>query len=91
MTILRITKRPVGRETYDAISASVDIEHQHPRGLIMHAASDEGRATQIAQVWDSEEYARRYDEELLIPALRAAGVSLDAEVAVFELHHLVTP
>ena len=69
----------------------MDIEHQHPRGLIMHAVSDEGSRTQIAQVWDSEDYARRYDEECIIPALRAAGVTLDAEVAVFELHHLVTP
>jgi hypothetical protein len=91
MTILRITKRPVGRKTYDAISASVDIEHRHPRGLIMHAVSDGDGTTQIAEVWDSEAFARRYDEQTLRPAIQAAGAPTEADVTVLQLHHLVTP
>jgi hypothetical protein len=89
--ILRITKRRLDREAYDAVSASVDIEHQHPAGLIMHGAVEERGGMQIAQIWASEDYARRFDEQRLMPALRAAGVPLDAESTVFELHHLVTP
>jgi hypothetical protein len=91
MTILRITKREVDRETYDAIGAKLDLDRQHPLGLIMHGAMESGGRMQIAQVWESEAYARRYDEELLKPALQAVGAPLDAEMAVFELHHLVTP
>jgi hypothetical protein len=91
MTILRITKREVDRETYDAIDAKLDLDRQHPLGLIMHGAMEAGGRMQIAQVWESESYARRYDEELLKPALQAVGAPLDAEMAVFELHHLVTP
>jgi hypothetical protein len=91
MTILRITRRHVDREMYDAISESVDIDHEHPLGLIMHGAIEAGGTVQIAQVWDSEEHARRFDEEQLRPALKAVGAPLDADVTVFELHHLVTP
>jgi hypothetical protein len=91
MTIARIVNRHVDREMYDAINASVDIEHRHPLGLIMHGAAEVGGTMRVAQVWESEEYARRYDEEVLKPALQAVGAPLDADVTIVELHHLVTP
>jgi hypothetical protein len=91
MTILRIINRHVDRETYDAISAKVDVDRHHPIGLIMHGASEVGEAMQVAQIWDSEEYAQRFDEEVLKPAFEALGVPMDAEVNVFQLHHLVMP
>ena len=91
MTILRIINRGVDWETYHAINAEVDIEHWHPLGLIMHGASEVGGTVQIAQVRDSEEYAERFDEETLKPALSAVGAPLEAEVTSFQLEHLVTP
>ena len=91
MTILRIINRHVGWDTYDAVNAKLDIEHQHPLGLIMHGASEVNGTMQVAQIWDSEEYARRFDEELLQPVLQAVDAPLDADITVFELEHLVTP
>ena len=91
MTILRIINRHVGWDTYDAVNAMLDIEHQHPLGLIMHGACEVEGTVRIAQIWDSAEYARRFDNEILKPALEAVGAPLDAEVRTFELHHLVTP
>jgi hypothetical protein len=91
MTILRIVHRPVDRKMYDAINAKLDLDRQHPLGLIMHGASEVGETIQVAQIWESEEYARRFDEQQLRPALRALGAPLEAEVTIFELHHLVTP
>src|SRR5437870_6127562 len=40
MTIVRIVNRHLDWATYDAINARVDIEHQHPLGLIMHGAAE---------------------------------------------------
>jgi hypothetical protein len=91
MTIARIVNRHLDWATYDAVNARVDIEHQHPLGLIMHGVAEVGETVQVAQVWESEEYARRYDEERLKPALQAVGAPVDAEITVFELHHLITP
>jgi hypothetical protein len=45
----------------------------------------------VAQIWESEWYAQRFDEEVLAPALLDVGAPLDANVAVFQLEHLVTP
>jgi len=91
MAFLRIVNRHAGWDTYDAINAWVDIDHQHPLGLIMHSACEVDGSVHVTQIWDSEEYARRYDEEILKPALKLAGAPIDAEIYTFELLHLVTP
>jgi sulfur relay (sulfurtransferase) DsrF/TusC family protein len=91
MAILRLIKSEQGREAYDAVAAIVDIEHKHPLGLIMHGATEVNGKMQIAEVWESKEYARRFDEEHLWPAVEAAGVSRNANITIFELQNLVTP
>ncbi len=89
--ILRIMNRGMSREAYEAMRAELDIDRKHPLGLIMHGASEEDGVIQVAQIWESEEYARRFDEDILLPALEAHGLPLKADVRVFQLQHLVTP
>jgi hypothetical protein len=91
LAILRLITSEQGREAYDAVAAIVDIEHKHPLGLIMHGATEVNGKMQIAEVWDSREHARRFDEEHLWPAVEAAGVRRTAEITIFELLRLVTP
>jgi len=91
MTILRIINRHYDRDTYQALQERLDIDRKHPLGLIMHGASEVADGVQVAQVWESEEYATRFDQDLLEPALKEMGLPLDAVVTVFELDHLVTP
>jgi hypothetical protein len=90
MPILRIVRREADEAQYDAVNAKMQIERKHPLGLIMHGTTTVNGKIEVAQVWDSEKYAERFDEELK-PALEAAGVSLDADVTVYQLEHLVTP
>ena len=89
--ILRIIERGMDRAMYEALRIRLDIDHQHPLGLIMHGASEVDGVMRVAQVWESEWYAKRFDEEILAPALEAVGAGLDARVEVFPLEHLVTP
>src|SRR3954451_12730014 len=89
--ILRIVDRGMDRSTYDALRARLDIDHQHPLGLHLHGAAEVDGKMQVAQVWESDWYAERFDEDILAPALEALGVEGDATVAVFHLEHLVTP
>jgi hypothetical protein len=92
MPILRLVRRPDGHDVYRAVVEEMKLHSRHPLGLIMHGASEVDGRTQIAQVWESIEYAERFEEEILAPALRAAGADLeDVEVTVLELHDLVTP
>jgi hypothetical protein len=91
--ILRLVKRYPSWDMYNAVNAVLDVDHKHPLGLIMHGAaeSESDGMFQLAQVWDSDEYAWRFDEEHLKPALEAVGAPLEAEITVMELRHLVTP
>ena len=92
MTILRIVNRGLSRDLYQAMREAMDIDRKHPLGLIMHGVSEvEDGTMQVAQIWDSAEYAQRFDEEILKPVLEELDAPLDAKITVFELEHLITP
>ncbi|HEY0515698.1 MAG TPA: hypothetical protein VGD00_01140 [Solirubrobacteraceae bacterium] len=92
MAVLRLVRRVVAEDVYDRVVADMQLHSEHPLGLIMHGASRVDGEAQIAQVWDSYEYAERFEKEILGPALRAAGIEEDdAQVTILELHDLVTP
>jgi len=91
VTILRIVGRGLDRKTYDTMRAMLDIDRKHPLGLIMHGVSEKDGKVQVAQIWESAEYARSFDEELLGPVLQAVGAPVEADVTIYELEDLVTP
>jgi len=81
----------VDRATYDSVRATLELDRKHPLGLMMHGVTEENGVVQVAQIWESEEYARRFDEEVLAPMLRAVGAPVDAEITTYELEDLITP
>lgn len=89
--ILRIVRRGMDREEYNRLRELLDIDHDHPLGLIVHGASEVDGLMQVAQIWDGPEYAEAFDRDRLAPALRAAGITGRSESTTFELEHLVTP
>jgi hypothetical protein len=91
VAILRVVNPGLDRETYETMCAMLDNDRRHPLGLIMHGAGEVDGTMQVAQIWDSEEYAWRFDEDHLQPVLQAVDTRLDAAITAFELEHLVTP
>jgi hypothetical protein len=89
--ILRIIDRGLDRDAYEALRLELDIDHRHPLGLIMHGAVEVDGTMRVAQIWESEWYATRFDEDVLAPALDVVGASHEAQVTVLQLEHLVTP
>ncbi len=92
MTILRIINRGLDRDAYTAVIELLNLNEDHPLGLIMHGATEVDGTVQVAQVWDSEWYAQRFDDERLKAALQEVGAKVEgADVTTFKLHHLITP
>ena len=97
MPVVKITRTPLlTRDTYDAVNEKVRIGADHPLGLLMHAAGEAEGVFQVIEVWASEEYAARYEEDRLIPALQevvgdGAPTWNTATPLIFETHYLVTP
>jgi hypothetical protein len=89
--ILRIIERGLSAADYERLRDRLDIDRNHPLGMIMHGASEVDGLIHVAQVWEGASYARSFDEEVLRPALEALGLPLQADIKVFKLNHLVTP
>jgi hypothetical protein len=90
---IRISRsKTIDRETYRKVSSAIDLEHSHPLGLLMHAAGEVDGRWQIVNVWESEEWAARFDRECLEPMVREiTGGKLEREIVSYEVAHLITP
>jgi hypothetical protein len=95
MAIIRIIRPPmVTAETYDAVNAKAGVKENTPEGLLIHTAGEVDGQWQIVDVWDSEEHARRFDEERLAPAIEAVVGSAPPGPpprTVYELHNVIRP
>jgi hypothetical protein len=89
--VLRIIDRGMDRSTYDQLRARLDIDHHHPLGLILHGATEVEGTMRVAQIWESDWYAKRFDEDVLGPALKDLGLGDGATITTYPLEHLVTP
>jgi hypothetical protein len=93
VAIIRLIQPPgMTREAYDAVDAKVGVEADPPEGLIMHCAGEAKGTWQIAEVWESEEDALRFDSDRLVPAIAEITGSSgppSGGLAVYEVHHLV--
>ncbi|HME04628.1 MAG TPA: hypothetical protein VKG38_16525 [Solirubrobacteraceae bacterium] len=95
MAFIRIVRpQLLTADVYDAVSRELDLEHDHPLGLISHAVGRADGFLQIVEIWDSEQYSQRFDRERLVPAIEAVTGSPppdDAPTLGYPLHALVTP
>ena len=95
MAIIRIVQPPgVTPEMYDAVNSRKGVRESPPEGLILHTAGELDGKWQIVDVWESEEHARRFDEERLGPAVREiSGISEPPApaVVVYGAHSVIVP
>jgi hypothetical protein len=94
MPFIRIVRSTaIDRPRYEAVSKAIDLDHQHPLGLMMHAAGEVDGGWQIINLWESEEYADQFDRDTLMPMfkkLTGEGLS-DRQITGYEVKHLITP
>jgi hypothetical protein len=76
----------ITRESYDQVVRSLagkdrmESPSDWPvEGLLVHAAGDSPNGFRVVDVWESEEAAQRFGEQLA-PHLQAAGITTPAEV-----------
>jgi hypothetical protein len=95
LAFIRIVRPPkLNEQVYEAVTSALNLASEHPLGLISHAAGEADGCWQIVEIWESEEYAQRFDRERLIPAIEAVTGSPppgDAATLGYQLRGLVTP
>jgi hypothetical protein len=95
MAIIRIIRPPMlTADVYEAVNARAGVDENPPDGLLIHTAGEVDGEWQIVDVWQSDEHARRFDEERLAPAIAAVVGSAPAGPpprTVYELHTVIRP
>jgi hypothetical protein len=90
MAVAMIVDNPEGsQEIYDAVREKVGLER--PAGGIFHVAgpSPDG-GWRVIEVWESEEDAKRFVKERLMPAFEAVGGSLPPPPQFWPVHNYMT-
>ena len=75
-------------EQYDEILRRVEeSEYWPPDGLEFHVAFGPPDNLYVSEVWDSREQMEAFGE-YLVPLLQEAGVPLEGEPEIFEVHNI---
>jgi hypothetical protein len=90
MAVAMMVDNPEGsQETYEQVREQLGLEK--PAGGIFHAA---GRSPnggwRVIEVWESEEDAKRFVKERLLPAFEAAGASPPPPPQLWPIHNYMT-
>jgi hypothetical protein len=78
-------------EQYDQLRDVVGWEQEAPQGCILHLASFSPEGAHIVDVWESEEAARRFFEDRLMPGALQFETPGEPEGRFFPVHALFTP
>ncbi len=77
--VARILVEPAERNDHDRLDSAVESRLHTlggpPDGLILHVGYPHGRGFVIVEAWRTEDLFRSYLDQLLLPALREAGLS----------------
>jgi len=90
MTVAVLVDNPEGSlEMYEKVRAQLGLEG--PAGGIVHLAGPgPAGGWRVIEVWESEEDARRFREERLMPAFDAAGVPRpQTPPQIWQVHNLM--
>jgi hypothetical protein len=91
MAFVRMFDNPnVTQEQYDAAAQQLGIDSgSAPDGAILHVAgAGPDGGWRVLEIWESEEAAQTFDEEVLAPVLGDVGIQRPAP-AVWQVHNLV--
>jgi hypothetical protein len=91
LAFVRVFDNPDGsQEQYDAASGQVGVSSENmPEGALLHVAGPSPTGGwRVAEIWESEEAAQKFDTETLLPILERVGVQRP-EPTVWQVHNLV--
>jgi hypothetical protein len=72
---------------YETLRKEVDWEHNHPAGVILHAAGfdESGNNVRVADIWESEEQLNNFVSNRLMPVMQKGGVPAP-KVEIFQIN-----
>jgi hypothetical protein len=87
---IRITLPGVGIEEFDRVEAAIDVRGDHPDGLIFSASGPIDGGWRVIDLWESRAQFDAFGADRVGPAVAAAGVSAQPDIAEFPVHEYVS-
>ena len=86
MTVAMMVDNPAGsREIYESVRERLGLEK--PAGGIFHVAGPSPNGGwRVIEVWESEQDAKRFVQERLLPAFQAAGAPVPPAPQLWPVH-----
>lgn len=81
----------VTKEQYDAARRVVNMDAEHPKGLLFHVAAFDDKGIRVTDLWDSAEAFQTYADTRLMPAVQQVGMQGQPNVEICPVHALLTP
>jgi hypothetical protein len=76
------------KQMYEELRKEVDWEHNHPTGVIFHAASfDNSGNIRVADIWESEQDLNNYFNNKLKPVMEKINAPLP-KGEIFQIHNM---
>jgi hypothetical protein len=88
VAILAIFKaNKITKEMYEALRKEVDWEHQHPDGVVLHAAAfdNAGANFRVVDIWESEEHLNKFVTSRLLPVMKKINMPMP-EGEIFQIN-----
>jgi len=73
-------------EQYDRVRTAVRWEEDVPAGAVLHAASFDGEAMRVTDVWESQAHFERFFAERLAAAIKEADIEGEPDTQFTPLH-----
>jgi hypothetical protein len=87
---IRIKLPGVRTEEFDRVDALIDAGGNHPDGLIFSASGPTEDGWRVVDFWESRAHFDTFAAERIGPAVAAAGLSVQPDIAEFPIHEYVS-
>jgi hypothetical protein len=87
---IRIKLPGVNAEEFDRVDALIDVGGNHPDGLIFSASGPTQDGWRVLDFWESRAQFDAFMAGRVGPAVGAAGVSVQPDIAEFAIHEYVS-
>jgi hypothetical protein len=87
---IRIKLPGVNAEEFDRVDALIDARGNHPDGLIFSASGPTEDGWRVVDFWESRAHFDAFGAERIGPAVAAAGLSVQPDIAEFPIHEYLS-
>jgi len=93
MAVLVRDPNPLPQQQYDGMASNAQLIEaiKNAPGFIAHLAVPGPNGITVMEIWESRENADRWLQDVILPAMRQAGIPQETQPDYQDLHNIILP